>query len=109
MQLPHDKPAGPEFTGEKGLAAVRRLVDSQDRRVRELEAIVADLWAKNGRLHELGQKHIDHLEGRNQELENRNRELSALVSSGTELVKLLFARIFRGRGSAKPPEQPRDL
>lgn len=46
------------------IAAVRRLLASRDRRIQELEVLLAQLCEKNAALHEGGQKHIDHLESK---------------------------------------------
>lgn len=55
---------------KRGLQAVRRLLQERDTRIKELEAVIVDLWDKNSVLHEAGQKHINHLENRVKELEN---------------------------------------
>jgi MoaA/NifB/PqqE/SkfB family radical SAM enzyme len=68
------------------LGAVRRLLESRERRILELEASLADLVAKDGLLHETGQAHIDHLEKENRELqshtdhsETQNREAQSHI------------------------------
>ena len=60
VAVPQLEPLPPELPGRLG--AVRRLLEDKERRIRELEASLADLWEKNGLLHEAGQSHIDHLE-----------------------------------------------
>lgn len=66
----------------KGLQAVRRLLDERDSRVKELEALIVELWDKNGLLHEAGQKHIDHLENRIKQLESQLRKPHDYPSPG---------------------------
>lgn len=53
----------------RSLRAVRELLLRRHDRIRELEAVVTDLWASNGELHAAGRRHIDHLEARVRELE----------------------------------------
>lgn len=66
------QPAQDAFRNEaqtKGLQAVRRLLQAQNSRIKELETQIADLWDKNGVLHDAGQQHIEHLEEKVKALE----------------------------------------
>jgi MoaA/NifB/PqqE/SkfB family radical SAM enzyme len=60
VAVPELEPAPPELPARLG--AVRRLLENKERRILELEASLADLWEKNGLLHDTGQSHVDHLE-----------------------------------------------
>lgn len=82
VAIPEAEPEPAELPGRLG--AVRRIVESRERRIRELEASLTDLWEKNRLLHDTGQSHIDHLEEQRRELqvhivhlEEQNRELVA--------------------------------
>lgn len=108
VALPELEPPPPELPGRLG--AVRRLLEDKERRIRELEASLADLWEKNGLLHETGQSHIDHLEKERDaaqphidhlekqrdaaqshidHLEKRNRELFAKKQRSKEKISSL--------------------
>jgi MoaA/NifB/PqqE/SkfB family radical SAM enzyme len=66
---PESEPRPPELPLGR-LAAVRRLLESRERRILELEASLADLWKKNGLLHDTGQSYIDHIEKQNRQLQS---------------------------------------
>jgi MoaA/NifB/PqqE/SkfB family radical SAM enzyme len=76
-------PGGPPAA--ERIAGVRRALLEKERRIRELEGVLADLWEKNGALHRAGQSHIDHLEAANRELAEEIERLktSAGESSGS--------------------------
>ncbi len=60
LQNNRPEPVEPGIPGR--LDAVRRLLQARENRIRELEGTLADLWEKNGYLHDAGQAHIAHLE-----------------------------------------------
>jgi len=66
--MPQPEPSAPELPGRLG--AVRRLLESRERRILELEASLTSLWEKNALLHDRGQSFIDDLERRIVELED---------------------------------------
>ena len=47
---------------QPNIAAVRRLLASRDRQIRELQAMFVQLCQKNQEIHERGQRHIASLE-----------------------------------------------
>ena len=92
FKLMRDKVAAPELEPRPPdlplgrLGAVRRLLESRERRILEIEASFADFVTKNGLLHESGQAYIDHIEKQNRELqshldhsEKRHREAEAYI------------------------------
>jgi MoaA/NifB/PqqE/SkfB family radical SAM enzyme len=85
VAAPESEPRPPELPLGR-LGAVRRLLESRERRILELEASLVDLCTKNGLLHETGQAYIDHIEKQNRELrshidhsEKRHREAEAYI------------------------------
>jgi MoaA/NifB/PqqE/SkfB family radical SAM enzyme len=75
VAVPHLEPFAPDLPGR--LAAVRRLLESRERRILELEASLTTLWEKNALLHDTGQSLIDDLERRIVELEDRLKFICA--------------------------------
>jgi len=98
VALPDSGPASPDLP--ERLSAVRRLLQSRERRILELEASLTDLWEKNRLLHETGQSHIDHLEKQHRaaqphidHLEKRNCELLAERGRLKEKISSLRAEL----------------
>jgi MoaA/NifB/PqqE/SkfB family radical SAM enzyme len=90
VAMPELEPPAPQLP--ERLGAVRRLLQSRERRILELEASLADLWEKNRLLHETGQAHIDHLEKQNCELHANKQRLKEKISSLRNELKLLKER-----------------
>jgi hypothetical protein len=59
------------------IAAVRRKLSDRERRIRELEALFAQLCEKNAEIHKRGQQYIDSLEARLEASEARERRSAA--------------------------------
>jgi MoaA/NifB/PqqE/SkfB family radical SAM enzyme len=85
VAIPESAPAPPELPGRLG--AVRRLLENKERRILELEASLADLWEKNGLLHDTGQSHIEHLEKQNHELLGQKQRLKEKISALRDELK----------------------
>ena len=90
VAVPELEPAPPQVP--ERLGAVRRLLQSRERRILELEASLADLWEKNRLLHETGQSHIDHLEKQNRELFAEKRRFKEKISSLRNKLKSVKER-----------------
>jgi hypothetical protein len=90
VAIPESAPAPPELPGR--LDAVRRLLENKERRILELEASLADLWEKNGLLHDTGQSHIEHLEKQNRELLGQKQRLKEKISALRDELKSLKKR-----------------
>ena len=86
------EPAPPELPARLG--AVRRLLEGRERRIRELEASLADLWEKNKLLHDSGQSYIDHLEQRNRELVGKKQRLTEMISALNNELRSLKQRRY---------------
>ena len=85
VAAPESEPRPPELPLGR-LGAVRRLLESRERRILELEGSLVDLVTKHGLLHETGQAYIDHVEKQNRELqshtdhsEKRHREAEVYI------------------------------
>jgi hypothetical protein len=85
VAVPEPEPARPE--PPERLGAVRRLLQNKERRIRELEATLADLWEKNGLLHDSGQSHIEHLEQQSRESVVEQQRLSALLDKSRSHIE----------------------
>jgi MoaA/NifB/PqqE/SkfB family radical SAM enzyme len=74
--LSHEAVSDPaiELPVSSELAPIRRMLSAKDRRIAELETRFRQLCDVNRDLHNAGQAHIDHLEGRVKELERERAE-----------------------------------
>jgi len=88
----------PTGSASPAIAAVRRLLDSRDQRIAELEAMFVQLCEANAAVHEKGQEHIDHLENKIQQL---NVEIDRLSQ---RLLIRLAQKVWREWASLwRPP------
>jgi MoaA/NifB/PqqE/SkfB family radical SAM enzyme len=91
MRMHTEDPNSSQTSGH--VNAVRRLLQARNDRIRELEAVVADLWEKNAHLHYAGQEHINKLESKNAQL--RHMVYSSPVVRIFSILALGVRRLFR--------------